>query len=83
MEDFDILYAIKTPFYLGDFDKALLEADQIELTKEDGRNQLLKNLYTVRALTAKSDFQNLKSFMTGLMQDSTKQGEVANHSLLA
>jgi hypothetical protein len=37
----------------------------------------------VRALTAKSDFGTLKEFMTGLMQDQTKQGEVANHSLLA
>jgi hypothetical protein len=77
------LYAIKTPFYLGDFDKALSEADQLEISKEDSRNQLLRNLFIVRALTAKSDFQNLKAFMTGLMQDSTKQGEVANHSLLA
>lgn len=83
MDDFDILYGIKTPFYLGDFDKALSEADQLNISKEDSRNQLLRNLFIVRSLTAKSDFLNLKSFMTGLMQDSTKQGEVANHSLLA
>lgn len=56
MEDFDILYTMKTPFYLGDFDKALTESQNIEITSEDSRNQLLKNLYTVRALTAKSDF---------------------------
>lgn len=83
MEDFDILYAMKTPFYLGDYDRALQEGSQIELQSEDQRNQLLKNIYTVRALTAKSNFGGLKEFMTGLMQDQTKQGEVANHSLLA
>jgi hypothetical protein len=38
MEDFDILYAMKTPFYLGDFDRALQEGSQIELQAEDQRN---------------------------------------------
>ena len=83
MEDFDILYLMKTPFYLGDFDKALHEGQNIEINHDDARNQSLKNLYIVRALTAKSDFQNLKGFMTNLMQDSSKQLDVANFSLLA
>jgi len=31
MEDFDLLYMLKTPFYLGDYDKALKEEDQVEI----------------------------------------------------
>jgi hypothetical protein len=56
MEDFDLLYLMKTPFYLGDFDKCLAEAEKIEINSDDVRNQQLRNLYTVRALTCKSDF---------------------------
>jgi len=83
MEDFDILYMMKTPFYLGDLDKALTEANQVEINAEDARNQNLKNLYIVRALTAKSDFLGLKTFMTSLLKDPSKQMEVANFSVLA
>jgi hypothetical protein len=38
MEDFDILYLMKTPFYLGDFDKALHEGQNIEINHDDARN---------------------------------------------
>ena len=38
MEDFDILYMMKTPFFLGDFEKALNEANQVEINPEDTRN---------------------------------------------
>ena len=69
MEDFDMLYMLKTPFYLGDFDKALNEGQQVEINPDDGKNVALRNLFTVRALTSKNDFQNLKVFMTGLLQD--------------
>jgi len=67
MEDFDILYMLKTPFYLGDYDKAIQEANQVEINSDDHRNQSLKNLYLVRALTAKNDLHSLKSLMTGLL----------------
>jgi flagellar assembly factor FliW len=83
MEDFDLLYMLKTPFYLGDYDKALQEADQVEINAEDHRNQNIKNLYIVRSLTAKGDFPNLKTFMTALLKDPSKQIEVANYSVLA
>jgi len=69
MEDFDLLYLMKTPFYLGDFDKCLQEAEKIEINQEDLRNQQLRNLFTVRALTSKLDLPSLKTFMTGLLQD--------------
>lgn len=38
MEDFDILYMMKTPFYLGDYDKALQEGNHIEVNSEDLKN---------------------------------------------
>lgn len=38
MDDFDILYMVKTPFFLGDFDKALAEAESVEVNPEDARN---------------------------------------------
>ncbi len=38
MEDFDLLYMLKTPFYLGDFDKAIQEGEQVEINAEDQRN---------------------------------------------
>jgi hypothetical protein len=38
MEDFDILYMMKTPFYLGDFEKTLVEANQLEINADDSKN---------------------------------------------
>jgi hypothetical protein len=35
MEDFDILYTMKTPFYLGDLDKALEAGSQVEIDSDD------------------------------------------------
>lgn len=43
----------------------------------------MRNLFVVRALTAKSDLLGLKTFMTGLLKDQSKQLEVANFSVLA
>ena len=82
MEDFDLLYMMKTPFYMGNFDKVLTEADQIEINPEDQRNLVLKNLLIVRSLTSRNDFAQLKTFMQGLFSDPTQKNEVANFSLL-
>jgi len=60
MEDFDLLYMMKTPFFLGNFDKAISEGEALEISAEDTRNQLLRNLLTVRTLTARNDFGQLK-----------------------
>jgi len=56
MEDFDLLYMMKTPFYMGSFDKVLSEAETIEINQDDQRNIQLKNLLLVRALTSRNDF---------------------------
>ncbi len=56
MEDFDLLYMMKTPFFMGKFEKVHDEGTQIEINADDQRNLTLKNLFLIRALTAKSDF---------------------------
>ena len=38
MEDFDILYMMKTPFYMGDFEKAIAEANLVEINADDAKN---------------------------------------------
>ena len=60
MEDFDILYLIKTPFYMGDNAKVPTEAQQCEVNEEDQLNTTNKNLILVRALTAMNDMEKLK-----------------------
>ncbi len=82
MEDFDLLYMMKTPFYLGSTDKTLKEGEALEINADDQRNQLHKNLLIVRALTCRSDFGSLKTFMQGLFNDPQQKNEVANFSLL-
>jgi len=72
MEDFDVVYMMKTPFYLGDYEKAIQEAGQLEISPDDSVNQNIKDLFVVRALTAKSDLHGLKSFMEGLLKDTSK-----------
>lgn len=31
MEDFDLLYMMKTPFFMGNYEKAISEGDQVEI----------------------------------------------------
>ena len=63
MEDFDILYMMKTPFFMGKFDQVGEEALTVDINEEDTANMTTKNLFAVRALTAKNDFETLKQFM--------------------
>ena len=56
MEDFDLLYMMKTPFYMGNYVKVQEEASQLEINPEDQRAIAMKNLLLVRTLTAKNDF---------------------------
>ena len=82
MEDFDILYMMKTPFYMGNFNKVSQEAASLEINSEDHRNMTLKNLLLVRTMTAKQDFTDLKQFMQELFKNPTQKNEVQNYSLL-
>ena len=38
MEDFDILYLMKTPFFMGDINKVPAEAAQCDINEEDQAN---------------------------------------------
>lgn len=38
MEDFDILYLMKTPFFMGDTTKVPIEASQCDINEEDQTN---------------------------------------------
>jgi hypothetical protein len=61
-DDFDILYMVKTPFYLGNMQKALEECEQqaAEIQPDDHKNIQAKNLLLVRILTQQSDFPKMK-----------------------
>jgi len=52
-EDFDILYMVKTPFFLGNISKALEECHQqaAEIQSDDHKNVQMKNLLMIRILT--------------------------------
>ena len=64
-EDFDILYLVKTPFFLGNSSKAREECAQQsgEIQQDDIKNILMKNLLTVRIMTTQSDFPKMKEHM--------------------
>ena len=57
MEDFDLMYMLKTPLFMGSANKVMDEAGQVELNEEDHVNLTLKNLLIVRALTIDSNFE--------------------------
>ena len=73
MDEFDILYMMKTPLYMGDMQKVVAEAQGIEINEEDQANMTLKNLLVVRALTAMCEFDKLKLFMKSIMDGDTPQ----------
>jgi len=64
-EDFDILYMVKTPFFLGNLDKALEECQQqaAEIQPDDLKNTMMKNLLLIRILTSQCNFPKMKEHM--------------------
>ncbi len=73
MEDFDLMYMLKTPLFMGSASKVMEEAGQVELNDDDHVNLTLKNLLIVRALTIDSNFEALKSFLQSLMTEGNPQ----------
>lgn len=73
-EDFDILYMVKTPFFLGNIQKAEEECVQqaSEIQLDDLKNVQLKNLLMIRILTAQSKFPKMKEHMQMMMQDANQ-----------
>lgn len=73
MEDFDLMYMLKTPLFMGTPEKVVSEAESVELNEDDHVNQTLKNFLIVRALTLESNFDALKAFLQSLMATDTPQ----------
>ena len=65
MDDFDILYMVKTPFFMGNLQKAQEECENQagEIDADDVKNTLRKNLLLIRILTAQSNFPKMKEHM--------------------
>ena len=55
-DDFDILYMVKTPFFLGNTEKAESECESSEIQSDDHKNVIAKNLLLIRILTAQNNF---------------------------
>ena len=72
MEEFDILYMMKTPFYMGNTKQVPVEADQIDISEEDDSNMTKKNLLLVRALTVFHDLEGLRDLVTKLKEGSSE-----------
>lgn len=70
-DDFDILYMVKTPFFMGNLEKAHTECQQqaAEIQPDDIKNTRMKNLLMVRILTAQSNFPKIKEQMQKMMSD--------------
>ena len=83
-EDFDILYMVKSPFFLGNMTKALEECQQqaSEIQLDDQKNVQAKNLLLIRILTAQSNFPKMKEHMTLMMQDANQSKDVQSISIL-
>ena len=67
MEGFDILYLMKTPFFMGKTDQVAQEASQCDVNEEDQENMTSKNLLLLRAFTVLNDIEGLKGLLSGLM----------------
>ena len=68
MEDFDLLYLLKTPFYLGNASKAMKEAEELDIDESDTKNDELKQFFLVRILADLGDLPKLKALMTKIYE---------------
>ncbi len=73
MEGFDILYLMKTPFFMGNTHLVSTESQQCDVNEEDQANMTEKNLILLRALTVLNDIEGLKNFLQGIMAGETPQ----------
>ena len=63
MEGFDILYMMKTPFFMGNTSGVATEASQCDVNEEDQPNLTEKNLLLLRAFTVLNDIEGLKAML--------------------
>lgn len=83
-DDFDILYMVKTPFFLGQMEKANEECLQqgAEIQPDDYKNVQSKNLLFIRILTAQANFPKMKEHMQTMVQDPNQAKDVQAISIL-
>lgn len=82
MDDFDVLYMMKTPLFMGNPSKTIEEAASCEVSDEDTANLTLKNLLLVRALTGTGDIASLKQLIQGLVNHESQGANVQQFSML-
>ena len=63
MEDFDILYMMKTPFFMGNTKQVAVEAPACEVDPQDEAKMTRKNLLLLRSLTVLGDMDGLKTLI--------------------
>lgn len=73
MEGFDILYLMKTPFFMGNTSLVPTEANQCDVNEEDNVNLTEKNLLLLRALTVLNDIEGLKALLQSLISSEGAQ----------
>lgn len=84
MEGFDILYLMKTPFFMGNTSAVATEGTQCDVNEEDQANMTEKNLLLVRAFTVLSDIEGLKTTLQGLMSgDGPQKANAQGFTILA
>lgn len=82
MEDFDLLYLMKTPFFLGSMNKVIEEGEKLELSEDDVSTTTGKTLLLIRTMAAKCDINNLKLIMTSSLEKPQTQSTSQNSSRL-
>ena len=64
MAEYDELYLIKNPFFLGSFEKAIKENDNVVIEEGDVTNLEKKTFYVVRAYLALADWEKAESMLS-------------------
>jgi hypothetical protein len=82
MEDFDLLYLMKTPFFLGSLTKVEDEGSKLEINEDDTKNTAAKTLLLIRTMAAKNDINGLKELMSSSLQNPSTQEVSQNASVL-
>lgn len=82
MDSIDLLYLMKTPFFLGSMNKVIEEGEKLEISDDDAANNAAKTLLLIRTMAAKNDIGNLKEVMTSSLEKPQTQSTSQNSSRL-
>jgi hypothetical protein len=84
VSEYDELYLMKNPFYLGNFDNSIREEENLLLEDSDIYNQERKSFYLVRAYLAKGMFDKAEGVIR-IYQKSSKASkeDIERFSIIA